>query len=124
MREISPTPEQPETAPAQFKVMLALVWTIYAFDVLGIFLIGFNSEMPPGFFIGATCMLGLRVWVQLSLGDRKRWARIVTMILSVIGIVSLISTGLEDVFSIVALLAAGVLLYLISSEGVRAWCVR
>jgi hypothetical protein len=124
MREIDPAPGRPEAAPAHFKVMLALIWSTFAFDVLGILLIGFGSEMPPGFFIGATCMLSLRAWVQVSLGDRKRWARIASMILAVIGIVSLIAGGLGDFFAVLALVAAGSLLYLLSSEDVRAWCDR
>ena len=81
-------------------------------------------EGRRAFFFGAMLMLGLRVWVQRSLGDRKKWARVVMTILSLIGVLSIILGGLRDVFSIIALTAVGVLLYLLGSSEIRAWCVK
>jgi hypothetical protein len=124
MREIDATPEAPESAPGKFKAMIPLVWAIWAFDFIGILFLVFEDGGPQGFFFGAMLMLGLRVWVQRSLGDRKKWARVVMTILSLIGVLSIISGGLRDVFSIIALTAVGVLLYLLGSSEIKAWCVK
>lgn len=124
MREIAATSESPESAPGKWKAMIPLVWSIWAFDSIGILFLASEGEGPQGFLFGAMLMLAVRVWVQLALGGRKKWALIVMTIFSLIGVLSLFSGGLRDVFSIIALAAVGVLLYLLGSSEVRDWCVK
>ena len=124
MRELENPPAPQGAAPGLYKALIALVWVIWVFDVTGILYMYSGSSQPSGFLMGVMTMLGLRAWMQVELGRRRKWSRYGLTVFAALGIVVLFADGLDNIFGIGAMIIALTTLYLLYAEPVRVWCTE